>query len=241
MIFYIHGGGFTGGDKADGKYWCPYFASKGMVAASVNHTLLKEGTKANLNTMFHELRHTAQVISKICNEKGIELNEMATTGISAGGCLALLYAYREPEKSPIPVKFVFEQTGPASFEPSLWNKNKQEHKNKDKVNFVYAMTGKEFAPEQADSEEYRQAIREISPTDWVNQNSVPTILGYGAKDKVVPTIIIPKLLEKLTQHKVEHTYIEFPNSGHGLLSDPDKTEEFYKAIDLYIKKYFENH
>lgn len=23
LIYYIHGGGFTGGDKADGKYWCP--------------------------------------------------------------------------------------------------------------------------------------------------------------------------------------------------------------------------
>ncbi len=46
---------------------------------------------------------------------GYPVNEMAIGGGSAGGCLALLYAYRDTAESPVPVRFVFEAVGPSSF------------------------------------------------------------------------------------------------------------------------------
>lgn len=73
LIFYIHGGGFTGGDKADGKYWYPYYASKGMVAVSVNYTLSKGDGVANLNTMFEELCNTVQAVKDECAERGYNI------------------------------------------------------------------------------------------------------------------------------------------------------------------------
>lgn len=236
LIFYIHGGGFTGGDKADGKYWCPYYASKGMVAVSVNYTLSKGDGVANLNTMFAELRNTVQVVKDDCAKRGYNITEMATTGGSAGGCLAMLLAYREAETLPIPVKFVFEQTGPASFEPDGWGQTD----DKGRAEFVSMMTGIKFTAADVGSEAYQKAIDEISPAALVNNSSVPTIIAYGPNDKVVPTGIKYKLIEKFDKNNVVYDYIEFPNSGHGLLNDLDKSEEFYKLTDEYIEKYFEN-
>ncbi len=37
-----------------------------------------------------------------------------------------------------------------------------------------------------------------------------------------------------------YDYIEFPNSGHGMLGDPDKSVEFYQLVDEYIERYFVN-
>lgn len=236
LIFYIHGGGFTGGDKADAKYWCPYYASKGYVCASVNYTLQTSEHSSNLNLMFEELRTTAKAIREKCLELGYNLTEMATTGGSAGGCLALLYAYREPENSPIPVKFVFEQTGPVLFEPDDWGQTT----DKGRADFVNLMTGKSFTEKDVDSEEYKNAIKEISPALLVNKNTVPTIMGYGSNDKVVPIALKYKLLDKLKINNIEYHYIDFSNSGHGLLDDLDKSEEFYKKTDEYLDKYFEN-
>ena len=236
LIFYIHGGGFTGGDKADGKYWCPYYASKGMVAVSVNYTLSKGDGVANLNTMFAELRNTIQVVIDDCARRGYSITEMATTGGSAGGCLAMLVAYREPETLPIPIRFVFEQTGPASFEPDGWGQTE----NAGRAAFVSMMTGKTFTAEDVGTDAYQQAIDEISPAALVNQSSIPTILAYGPKDKVVPPDIKYRLIEKLDEYGVVYDYIEFPHSGHGLLDDLDKSEEFYKLSDLYMERYFEN-
>lgn len=236
LIFYIHGGGFTGGDKVDGKYWCPYYASKGMVAVSVNYTLSKGDGVANLNTMFAELRNTMQVVIDDCAERGYNITAMATTGASAGGCLAMLVAFREPETLPVPVKFVFEQTGPASFEPDLWGQTDDE----GRAAFVSLMTGHSFSASDVGTEEYQRAIDEISPAALVNSNTVPTILAYGPRDIVVPADIKYELIEKLDQYGVTYQFIEFPNSGHGLLHDLDKTLEFYQMTDEYIDKYFEN-
>ena len=52
---------------------------------------------------------------------GYPVNEMAIGGGSAGGCLALLYAYRDTAESPVPVRFVFEAVGPSSFYPEDWD------------------------------------------------------------------------------------------------------------------------
>ncbi|WP_211201793.1 alpha/beta hydrolase family protein [Paenibacillus peoriae] len=237
LIFYIHGGGFTGGDKADGKYWGPYYTSKGMVVVSVNYTLSKGDGVANLNTMYDELRNTMQVVIDDCANRGYRITEAATTGGSAGGTLAMLMAYKEPETLPVPVKFVFEQTGPALFEPDFWGQTEDD----GRAMFVSMMTGYNFTAQDIGSNKYMQTIKEISPALLVNENTVPTILGYGPKDTVVPPSIKFKLLEALSIYNVEHTYIEFENSGHGLLNDIDKSEEFYKKTDAYIEKYFENH
>lgn len=101
--YYIHGGGFTAGDKTDGDIMSKYFTSKGYVVASVNYSLIGEEGLTNLNIMYNELKTALDSI----HDKAEELDEMATTGESAGGCLAMLFAFRYDKDSPIPIKFVF--------------------------------------------------------------------------------------------------------------------------------------
>lgn len=50
------------------------------------------------------------------SELGYTIDKMATSGYSAGGHLALLYAYSRPDAAAIPVKLVFEEVGPADFD-----------------------------------------------------------------------------------------------------------------------------
>lgn len=54
-------------------------------------------------------------------EMGYTIDKMATSGYSAGGHLALLYAYSRSDAATVPVELVFEQVGPAVFTPELWN------------------------------------------------------------------------------------------------------------------------
>ncbi len=236
MIFFIHGGGFTTGDKADGKRLCPYYASKGMVAVSANYSLAAGEDPANLNTMYDELRNTVSCAVEYCESKGYHVTEMATTGESAGGGLALLLAYREPDESPIPVRFAFVQSAPVNFDPTEWGFTEQQ----DLADFVTKMSGVPCKISDIGSEHYQEAINSISPSAWVTTDSVPCILGYGPRDIIVPPTLKTKLLEKLDEFGVTYRYIEFPNSGHGLLHDFDRSDEYYRLVDEYIKTYFEN-
>lgn len=148
-----------------------------------------------------------------------------------------MYGYDQPEDAPIPVKFVFQMTGPASFDPAEWGNNT----DADKAAFIAMLSGQNITAEMAAREEVQQVVDALSPTAQVNINTVPTLMAYGPRDKVVPPSLKFLLLDKLEECGVSHDYIEFPNSGHGLLNDPDKLEEYVTLLDTYIEKYFENH
>lgn len=238
LICYIHGGGFTGGDKYDSgiSRYGQYFASKGYIMASINYTLTAKDVKADLNLMYEELVAAINEVVRYCAEQGYHITELATTGESAGGCLAMLTAFRNPERLCVPVRFVFQQTGPACFDPTLWGNADA----KAQADFVNMMTGKTFTEEDVGTPAFQAAIDEISPCAHVNENTVPVILAYGPNDKVVPPVVKLPLLEALEKCGVVHDFIEFPNSGHGLLSDSDKMQAYYQTMEDYFGRYFTN-
>jgi len=52
---------------------------------------------------------------------GYHIDEMAISGGSAGHSLAMLYAYRDADTSPVPVRMVFGAVRPSCFYPEDWN------------------------------------------------------------------------------------------------------------------------
>lgn len=45
VFLYVHGGGFSGGDRSEGKDFCTRLAKLGYAAASMNYRLTRKGTK----------------------------------------------------------------------------------------------------------------------------------------------------------------------------------------------------
>ncbi len=238
LIFYSHGGGFTGGDKSliECRKHGQYIASKGYIFASVNYTYRTEDNGATIMDMYEELMTAVHAVVQECESRGYHISEMATSGGSAGGCLAMLVAYKEPDRLPVPIRFVFEETGPASFEPDLWDMKT----NEEKAFFINTLAGTTFTAEDVGKQEYQNAIDEISVATMINENSVPILLAYGPKDIMVNPKAKYPLLDKLDEYKISHDFVEFPNSGHGLTGDPEKTEEYYRLMDEYLVKYFSN-
>ena len=236
LVLFIHGGGFTAGGKADDSAWCKYFASKGLLCASINYTFLSEENNGGLPLMYQETGQAVESVYEKAGELGFPITEMAATGNSAGGTLALMYAYDQPEDAPIPVNFVLELTGPASFDPEVWGNATDE----DKADFVTMMSGQTVTAEMVVSGEAQRYVDAISPVAYVDADTVPTLMAYGPKDKIVPPALKFLLLEKLEEYNIPHDYIEFPNSGHGLMNDPDKVEEYVAVLDTYFAAYFEN-
>lgn len=237
LIVYIHGGGFTSGDKSDGERLCKYFTSKGYICASVNYTLKDGVHESNFNKMYEQILEQVGSMKEKAAELGYRITEMATSGDSAGGYLALLYAYRGAEVSPIPVKLVFQMTGPATFEPEVWGETSEENM----LLSASEGSGKVVTHDMIASGEFDAIIKEISPSLLVSEQTVPTVMAYGPKDKVVPVQLKYALIDALEKYGVDYTYIEFPNSGHGMLFDPDKTQEYVDTVNSYLEKYMDNH
>lgn len=121
LIVYLHAGGFRTGDKTDDAETLKYYTSKGYVTAGINYTLNTDDTPDyNIKTMSEEIKNAMPVVVSKAKELGYNIDGITMSGGSAGGCLALLYAYRDADEAPVPVKMVFQGVGPSSFYPEDW-------------------------------------------------------------------------------------------------------------------------
>ena len=169
---------------------------------------------------------------------GITLNGMATCGVSAGGTLAMNYAYKHDEDSAIPIKFVFQLAGPSDFTPSEWGLLKKVDKIESDSEFIKWMTGKDFSAEEIAEGKHFNALYEISPASLVNNDSVPSLVGYGLKDHCVPHSSRTLLLAAYKNAGIKYDYVEFPHSNHGMYADLDKLQLFLDTAIDYCKLYF---
>lgn len=231
LILFIHGGSFNSGSKEDGESWCKYYATKGYITASVDYTLQNQGKDASIYLMNEEIENAVTAIKQKTEELGYHIAGMAPCGVSAGGTLAMNLAYNG--NSAIPVKFVFQLAAPTYFAPSEWSLLMKVDRLDSEEKFCKMMTGKEL-------EDYDTEIQNISPTCIVNEDSVPSLIGYGLIDHCVPLSQKYYLMEAYDRDNVMYDYIEFPKSNHGMYNDLDKLQEFLDKSLEYARVYFTN-
>ena len=229
LILFIHGGSFNSGSKEDGESWCKYYATKGYITASVDYTLQNQGKDASIYLMNEEIENAVKTIKQKTEELGYHIAGMAPCGVSAGGTLAMNLAYNG--NSAIPVKFVFQLAAPTYFAPSEWSLLMKVDRLNSEEEFYKMMTGKEL-------EDYDTEIQNISPACIVNEDSVPSLIGYGLIDHCVPLSQKYYLMEAYDRDNVMYDYIEFPKSNHGMYNDLDKLQEFLDKSLEYAKAYF---
>ena len=231
LILFIHGGSFNSGSKEDGESWCKYYATKWYITASVDYTLQNQGKDASIYLMNEEIENAVTAIKQKTEELGYHIAGMAPCGVSAGGTLAMNLAYNG--NSAIPVKFVFQLAAPTYFAPSEWSLLMKVDRLDSEEKFCKMMTGKEL-------EDYDTEIQNISPACIVNEDSVPSLIGYGLIDHCVPLSQKYYLIEVYDRDNVMYDYIEFPKSNHGMYNDLDKLQEFLDKSLEYARVNFTN-
>lgn len=238
LVVYLHAGGFTAGDKSDDAKILQWYCSLGYVAAGVNYTLRSDDNPdANIYTQSMEIKRSIPMVVEEASKRGYKINRMAIAGGSAGGCLALLYAYRDAVDAPVPVRMVFEGVGPSSFYPEDWKCFRFDKNREAAAGMFSAMSGKKITEEMFGTAEYDDMVKEISPLLWVNEKTVPSILIYGAYDKAQPYESSIRLDKALTENNVPHEYIVCKHSGHGLHNDNREYLLYSEKILEYLDKY----
>jgi len=238
LAVHLHAGGFTTGDKSDDAKILKWLCSKGYVAAGINYTLRNESNpKANVYSQSVEIKNSIPAIVKQAGKLGYRLDAMAVSGGSAGGTLAMLYAYRDAQESPLPVKMLFEAVGPPSFYPQDWAPYGLDKDPQAAASLFSIMSGNDIQPAILGTQAYENAIKPISAFKWINSSSVPTVCAYGVHDKVCPFASVRHLVKALQDNKVQHEYIEFPHSGHGLQNDDKLNILYMQKVEEYLNRY----
>ncbi|MBQ9070829.1 MAG: alpha/beta hydrolase [Clostridia bacterium] len=232
-VMFIHGGSWSGGDKAEEELRCRLFASRGYVAVTVNYTLWSE--ESEHYTVFKVLDELDAALAKtreFAADRGIKLNTAALCGYSAGAHLATLYSYSKAESAPMEIAFVSTMAGPLDIRSEIWGDDMT-------ARIAKLLTGREITEEMYSTAEAYAILDSISPVAYVNESTVPTLIIQGGNDYVVLKENADSLAKKLSENSVPYEYVYLENSDHSLLQNPIKHLGYYKIMLGYCEKYFQ--
>ena len=237
-VLFIHGGAWSGGRRGDMAGFARRTAKGGYVAASLGYMLSGDKTEAgySMNAVMDEIDAALKTFKEEATKRGAPLEKVALSGDSAGGHIAMLYAYSRGKNAPLPVVFVAPRVGPSDFHLETWPNLEPQ----TVAGLVSKMTRTETTVEamKAKTPEAEAAIAAVSPATFAeNGVAIPTLAAYGGEDGLVPTPHRERLVAALEKSGVPFDVVDFPNSGHMLESDPEATQVRRKLFFEYAERY----
>lgn len=225
VIVLVHGGGWTGGDKADMTEFVDLIQANHPNHAVVNvNYVLASFTPPFKSAFPNQFLDLDAVIEKLTAEKDDLqiLPEFGMIGTSAGAHLSLMYDFVYDTDDQ--VKFVADIVGPTDFTDPFY----ADDPNFDLV--LGFLVDEDAYP--ADTN-YAEAT---SPTYQASASSSPVVMFYGNQDPLVPLTNGERLDAALTEAQVSHSFTVY-DGGHG--DDWSATDglNLQNQISEYINDY----
>ncbi|MGN0447047.1 MAG: alpha/beta hydrolase [Acutalibacteraceae bacterium] len=229
LIFYIHGGAWISGDKDEAKDSCVNIArGYKYVTATMNYRLITED--ATYLEMLDDITAALNTVKETASKNGVNITSCALIGASAGAHLAMLYAYKCGESSPIPISFVASLSGPTNLADENFYKDPGLAQYLGAVAGVENMTAENYKL-------YLPALAAASPLTFA-ANAVPTIICHGDSDQIVPYSNAVDLDNALTLCGVEHEFITYVGADHDLGGDKQAADYYGVTLESWAKTYF---
>lgn len=201
IIFLIHGGSWSGGDKSTFSAYVDSLKKHLPDYALVNiNYRLANFSQNKFPTQENDIKAALTAVINKADDYNIS-HKVVMLGASAGAHLALLQAYKYSD--PVQVKAVVSFFGPSDIT--------------DMYNFpAYPQVPQLLqlllgGTPSSNPEIYRQS----SPINFVTQQTCPTLIFQGGKDLLVNPKQATLLEDTLKKAGVVNELIVYPNEGHG--------------------------
>ncbi|MDB5130250.1 alpha/beta hydrolase [Mucilaginibacter sp.] len=199
-VIVVHGGSWSSGDSKQLPELNSYLATKGYNVASINYRL---APKYQAPLALEDVKQAFAYLRKNAEKLNIDTNNFILLGRSAGAQIALLAAYTQHEKG---LKGVIDFYGPADM---IWGYSAPASKLvMDSRGVMERYLGGTY---KAVPDKYAAS----SPIEFVNKQTLPTLIIHGDNDVLVSPIHSRKLDEKLRQNDIKHFYLDVPWATHG--------------------------
>jgi Esterase/lipase len=208
-VVFIHGGGWTGGNR---KVHVPQildFAKRGYVSATIQYRLVP---KAIFPAQVEDVKCGIRYLRANADKYKIDPNKIGAVGFSAGAHLSMLLGTMDKKDG-------LEGTGGNADQSS-------------KVQAVVAFFGPtdlaaEFPATPVDvpklireflggtEAEKRDAYKAASPVTYVDKDDAPTLIYHGMKDRLVPFAQAEKMAEVMDRAGMPGRVELLLNADHG--------------------------
>jgi acetyl esterase/lipase len=213
LVVMVHGGSWVERDKSDFAAWYNYEKSRSQWALlNINYRL----DTPNTVPIPMQTDDIGAAIDRVTHNFHINDRRIVLVGMSAGGHLVLLYAYKYDTARR--VKAVINMVGPTDFTDPSYHQPGTWENIMPYIEYIFN------SPYQGNEAYYRS----VSPYYYVSAQSPPTISGYGGQDTIVPYTQGTRLHAKLDHFGVTNRYLFYPNSSH-VFNSTDGLDFFWKA------------
>ncbi|WP_055665763.1 alpha/beta hydrolase [Desnuesiella massiliensis] len=210
VIIYIHGGGWSYGDKALDNNVSPIIdkiREEGLFIISINYRLTSKSIK--FPSPVEDCKDAIRWVYKHAENYNFDKNNIGLWGVSAGAHLALLCAYTSNKDfigdealstCDTKVKYVIDFFGPTSL--SLQT-------TKDGRAMVESLIN-------TNSREVEDLLKKASPLTYITPSAPPTLIVHGEKDTLVPILQSKLLYDKGRELGVKIDFLSIPKAEHNL-------------------------
>ncbi|MBI3660081.1 alpha/beta hydrolase fold domain-containing protein [Candidatus Acetothermia bacterium] len=231
VAMYVHGGGWTSGDKRGGAgaIDIPELVARGYLVVSVNYRLAPQ---YKFPAMIEDVKCAIRFLRANAAKYNLNPNKMGAWGGSAGGHLVSLLGTTDASAGfegnggyadqSSRVQAVVDMFGPTDL-PALF-------KNPASAQQVFRTSDKNS-----------EILQRASPVNWVSKDDPPFLILQGEKDDVVPPSQSQGFYDKLIATGVPATLVMVKNAGHGFApvggSISPTRQELTKMIGDFFDKY----
>jgi acetyl esterase/lipase len=212
-VVIIHGGGWSGGDKASAREFNigTTLAKAGYVCASVEY--LKEGT-GRWPTNLYDCKNAVRFLRANAGRYQVDSDHVGVIGGSAGGHLALMVAYTPGVKGltpEAPYPGVSDRVQACVDMYGVTDLNTRQATEADGTPNGKIREAGLFSDKRGENPDKWKLA---SPVFHISQSCPPTLILHGLADATVDREQSVELDRKLSDQGVEHRLILIPGVGH---------------------------
>lgn len=206
-VIWVHGGGFTGGDRGEGPEWHKWLNDRGYAVFAIEYRLTPP---PRWEQAPGDIRCAVGRIKERATEFGIDPARVMLAGGSAGGNLALMGAYADERVAPscpvgdTSVAAVTAFSPPTDLSSGWYDTGSPDYSHRTLTDYLGG------APD-VHPDRYAAA----SPRTYVRPGLPPTLLMHGTRDHVVPFDQSAALTTALESASVPVTLVPLPYADHG--------------------------
>lgn len=222
IILMIHGGAWSGGQKEDMNSLVNKMRNKWpeVAVVNMNYRLASNTDNIHHDDIMEDIRSVIDDIIDRQYEYHISQN-MAVMGASAGGQLAMIYAYKYNHFNNI--KCVGNFFGPSIISDWTWYNSNNIWLGGNVGEILAKYVGQPWDTAVYDG---------VSPYWNVEVNSQPTIIFHGTLDPIVPLYQSQWMRDKLNSLNVTNEYYEYV-AFHGF--DDSQTNDIMNKLIPFFK------
>lgn len=225
ILFMVSGGWYS--------HWAPPeqvqplfqpYLDKGYTMMAIRHG---SSPKYSIPEAVSDVRKAVRFVRKQAGRFHVDADRLGVMGMSAGGHLALMLgttgddgiaqAKDAIDHVPSRVAAVVALVPPTDLRVAVWEApdSLPAYRNFPALNLPLKEAG------------------ENSPLVHVTEDDAPSLVIMGGKDDLVPAKHGIWIEEKFKENRVPHKLIVFPDAGHGLEGDKNRTTAIREAIEWF--------